>query len=287
TADAPGGTLVNATTGSSLVGTGHNATAVDRSGQDWFFSNANSRFDNWGGRPTVMDRLDWIDGWPTVRAGQWTSDTPQPAPVGTWDVGSTFNDGDLDGWVTVGTGAWGLARERDAGGFVRSRSAAPHSLLLVSEEATAADYRAEADLRVRGMGRAGLVVGYEDHRNYVVAWLDPSRHALVVDVVVDGEVVRSASDRLHAGFRFDTWHAVTAEVRGSWATFEVSAAMEGSPLAEVSVEVPERLGKPFPVGVAAQGRGAEADNVGVTALYEPVTAKVPDPTVGALLPEFS
>jgi arabinan endo-1,5-alpha-L-arabinosidase len=29
----------------------------------------------------LLDRLDWVAGWTSVRAGRWASDTPQPAPV--------------------------------------------------------------------------------------------------------------------------------------------------------------------------------------------------------------
>jgi arabinan endo-1,5-alpha-L-arabinosidase len=31
-------------------------------------------------RPMLIDRLDWIDGWPTVRGGRWASAGRQPAP---------------------------------------------------------------------------------------------------------------------------------------------------------------------------------------------------------------
>ncbi|MEQ7007919.1 family 43 glycosylhydrolase [Actinopolymorpha sp. B17G11] len=286
TATAPGGTIVNSPNGNSLVGTGHNAVAVDRSGQDWYFSNANSRFDAWGGRPTVMDRLDWIAGWPTVRAGAWTSDIPLPAPAGTWDVGGTFADGSLRGWRQSPEEAWRLDEDADSGAFASARSRGPQPVLLRSKEAGAADYRAEADLRVRGDGAVGLVVGYQNAGTHATAWLDPDRRALVVDVVVDGETVQAATRPLHDGFAFDAWHAVTAEVRGTRATFEVSAAMEGSPLARLHLDLPDELAGQAPVGVVSRGGGGQADNVGTTTLYEPVTEKVPDPEVGTPLPEY-
>ncbi|MGH3658794.1 MAG: hypothetical protein ACRDUA_19235, partial [Micromonosporaceae bacterium] len=171
TATAPGGTIVNSPNGNSLVGTGHNAIAVDRSGQDWYFSNANSRFDAWGGRPTVMDRLDWIEDWPTVRAGGWTSDTAQSAPTGTWDVGSTFADGTLRDWRQSAGEAWRLDTDADSGTFVGARSQGRHPVLLRSKESGAANYRAEADRRVRGDGAAGLVVGYQNEDTHATAWL--------------------------------------------------------------------------------------------------------------------
>lgn len=278
----PGGTIVNSPNGNSLIGTGHNAIAVDRAGQDWIFTNAFYRFDTWGGRPTAMDRLDWIDGWPTVNAGAWTSDTPQVGPVGSWDVGSTFTDGSLDGWAADG-GAWTLADDDDAGTHVLARSKAARPLLLVSDDDAAADYRAEADLRVTGdRGAAGLVVAYQDRDNRAVAWLDPLA-GLRVETVVDGTVTISETAALHDGFSYDTWHSVTAEVRDGHATFQVSAAMEGDPLAEVAITLPEELVGPSPVGVVSTHGAAHADNVGITELYEPVTERVPEPQAGELL----
>ena len=32
-------------------------------------------------RPVLMDRIDWVNGWPEVRDGAWASDTPQLAPA--------------------------------------------------------------------------------------------------------------------------------------------------------------------------------------------------------------
>ena len=32
-------------------------------------------------RPVLLVTLDWVDGWPTVRDGRWTSDGPRQAPA--------------------------------------------------------------------------------------------------------------------------------------------------------------------------------------------------------------
>ncbi|HSL46596.1 MAG TPA: hypothetical protein VK897_24390 [Anaerolineales bacterium] len=32
-------------------------------------------------RPVLLDAIDWINGWPTVRGGLWVSDNPQHAPA--------------------------------------------------------------------------------------------------------------------------------------------------------------------------------------------------------------
>lgn len=83
-----GGTPVISMNGNRWVGPGHNSVFEDANGQTWTVYHAVDRndpyFDGAVGftkRPVLMDRLDWIDGWPTVRGGLWASDSPQPAPA--------------------------------------------------------------------------------------------------------------------------------------------------------------------------------------------------------------
>lgn len=83
-----GGTFVINMTGNRWVGPGHNAVFTDFDGQDWFLYHAIDReAPYYAGevgftkRPLMMDALDWVDGWPTVRNGNWVSDDPQPAPA--------------------------------------------------------------------------------------------------------------------------------------------------------------------------------------------------------------
>jgi arabinan endo-1,5-alpha-L-arabinosidase len=83
-----GGTPVISMNGNRWVGPGHNAVFTDFEGQDWFLYHAIDRHDpyfegavGFTKRPVLLDALDWVDGWPTVRGGQWASDTPQHAPA--------------------------------------------------------------------------------------------------------------------------------------------------------------------------------------------------------------
>ncbi|HEU5100483.1 MAG TPA: family 43 glycosylhydrolase, partial [Roseiflexaceae bacterium] len=83
-----GGTPVISMNGNRWVGPGHNAVLTDFEGQDWFLYHAVDQNDPYFAgavgftkRPVLLDALDWVDGWPTVRGGQWASDTPQPAPA--------------------------------------------------------------------------------------------------------------------------------------------------------------------------------------------------------------
>jgi arabinan endo-1,5-alpha-L-arabinosidase len=90
TASRVGGTPVISMNGNRWVGPGHNSVITDAAGQDWFAYHAIDRGDpyldppnplNINRRPMLLDRLDWVGGWPSVRAGRWASDEPQPAPV--------------------------------------------------------------------------------------------------------------------------------------------------------------------------------------------------------------
>jgi arabinan endo-1,5-alpha-L-arabinosidase len=83
-----GGTPVISMNGNRWVGPGHNAVFTDHDGQDWFLYHAIDRDDPYFAgepgftrRPLMLDALDWVDGWPTVRGGRWASDTPQHAPA--------------------------------------------------------------------------------------------------------------------------------------------------------------------------------------------------------------
>ena len=80
-----GGTPVIAPNGNRWVGTGHNGLITDRRGQDWFVYHAIDRNDPYldepfgiNERPMLIDRLDWIGGWPTVNRGAWASDGKVP-----------------------------------------------------------------------------------------------------------------------------------------------------------------------------------------------------------------
>jgi len=83
-----GGTPVISMNGNRWVGTGHNTVFTDFAGQWWTIYHAVDRHDPYFAdavgftkRPAMLDPLDWVDGWPTVRGGHWASDEPMPAPA--------------------------------------------------------------------------------------------------------------------------------------------------------------------------------------------------------------
>ena len=88
------GGFVLSPNGNGFTGTGHNAIQTDLAGQDWLVYHAIPTADpdfppvdtragrlNLSKRPLMIDRLDWIDGWPVVRAGAGASSGEEVAPV--------------------------------------------------------------------------------------------------------------------------------------------------------------------------------------------------------------
>jgi arabinan endo-1,5-alpha-L-arabinosidase len=151
-----GGTIVMTPNGNEWVSTGHNAITTDLSGQDWFVYHAINRRDPYldepfgiNERPMLIDRLDWIDGWPTVRGGGWASASWQPAPVTDGRVNDTFNsDASLDDdWKPVG-GDWRLVVGQRDQGYVREQTTSDRQAFLIAQASLPHDVRAEADLRI-------------------------------------------------------------------------------------------------------------------------------------------
>jgi hypothetical protein len=147
-----------------------------------------------------------------------------------------------------------------------------------------ADYRAEADLRLgEGTAAAGLVTSWRSHRNYLVSWLDREAGALVTDVVRGGRSLGRETSPLPAGFRYDVWHNLAAELRGRVLTVEVTDARLNDPVAVQRRELPPGTGGAGAVGAAARCGPADAANLGAARLYDPVNRQVPTPRVGGVV----
>jgi beta-xylosidase len=83
-----GGTTVITQNGNKWIGPGHHAFMTDAAGQDHIVYHAIDRGTPWltdpfgiNRRPMLIDRIDWIDGWPRTRAGLGSSAGPVPAPT--------------------------------------------------------------------------------------------------------------------------------------------------------------------------------------------------------------
>ncbi|MER6948801.1 family 43 glycosylhydrolase [Nonomuraea sp. NPDC000554] len=267
TASRAGGTPVLDQNGNKWIGTGHHAQLTDLSGQDWMLYHAIDRSDPFldepygvNERPMLLDRLDWIDGWPVVRAGAGPSESSREAPVTRGALDERFS-ADLSGWQD--TSGWAV---RD--GYVRHVDGGRAT--LTARAGAGGDVRAETDLRLEGDG-AGLRVG--------TATALVSGSELTVSA---GGVTRTTP--LPGGAR--TWHNLAVTVRGRTVTAEVSAARLGDPQATVTVQAlqpvlaPERSAAQ--VGLVADGV-AEFDNVSVARLFRPVTSRAPVPRLGKLV----
>ncbi|GHJ16941.1 family 43 glycosylhydrolase [Micromonospora sp. AKA38] len=258
-----GGTPVLTQNGNRWIGTGHNAVLTDLSGQDWIAYHAIDRADPYldepfgvNERPMLLDRLDWIDGWPTVNAGAGPSDGARPAPVTSGRVDARFDTADLRGWPT-GSGSW-----RAAGGVLTGTGT------LTSRTGLGGDLRVETDLRLTGATAAGLRLG-------------------TVDVRVGGGrlAAGTASVPLPAGTDPRDRHNLAVEVRGRQLVATLSPSRLGDPVARVSVRLPRPANGPL--ALRAEGGPAEFDNVSATRLYRPVRHEVAPPRVGPVLRDYS
>jgi beta-xylosidase len=276
-ASRTGGSIVITPNGDRWVGTGHNALVSDPSGQDWFVYHAIDRnvpyLDEPFGinrRPMLVDRLDWVNGWPTVRAGRWASDDPQRAPA-TAALAEAFEDGDVDGW-RPGSG-WTVATGPD-GRFARQTSTSCRPTALASGRGLGGDWR----VRTAAGGTVGLALGRRGPR-----W--------------GTEVtVRGSSLTLRSGGRTWTaplpgalsprdWHELAVEVRDGVLTAEYGPS--GLPGHEV-VTLRARVGRAATAGHAGVlGGCADVDDVTAARLYRPVTTTAPTPTVGPVAPAYS
>lgn len=159
---------------------------------------------------------------------------------------------------------------------------------LVSTATAPPNVRAEAELRVTAPGgSAGLDLAYTGTGDRVTAWLDRGRNALVTEALVAGVSTGEQLTALPTGFTWNTWHTVSAELRGTALTVEVSHDRLHDPVAVQQRTVPAGAVRSGSVGLAARGPGAAGDNATATALYTPVTTRVADPAPGALLPAYS
>ncbi|MFI1092265.1 family 43 glycosylhydrolase [Streptomyces sp. NPDC020917] len=285
------GGFVLAPNGNGFTGVGHNAVQTDLSGQDWIvyhgISNADPDFPpvqtragvlNLSKRPMLIDRLDWIGGWPVVNAGAGASVSGAAAPVTTGPVDDNFSSG-LAGWDSRGPASVGDAT--DSGRFAQLGAGAT----LTSKVRTEGDLRAQADVRTPAGGTVGLRAGVNG-RNGAVAWLDSRARELRVEVTHGDTTVRSSSP-LPAAFDATTWKVLTLDWVGDAVTASVSEDNLIDPLATATVTAPRNAAPGGAVAVSAQGAGGDVDNVSAAPAARPVTERVPDPVPGRLLTSYS
>ncbi|TDC29860.1 glycoside hydrolase family 43, partial [Micromonospora sp. 15K316] len=269
TASRTGGTPVLTQNGNRWIGTGHNGFLTDLSGQDWIVYHAIDRSDPYldepfgvNERPMLIDRLDWIDGWPTVNAGAGPSDGARPAPVTSGRLNERFDTAGLARWRRAG-GDWQVVD----GGLTGNGA-------VTSRTTVGGDLRAETDLRLTGATSAGITLA-----DRVEVRVDAAGGRLVAR---DGS--RTAGTPLPAGFTPAHRHNLAVEVRGRRLAAELSPARLGDQLAVVEL----RLDRPVTgrIGLRATGGDAEFDNVSAVPLYREARA-VATPRIGRVLRSYS
>jgi arabinan endo-1,5-alpha-L-arabinosidase len=288
-----GGTPVLAQNGNRWIGTGHNAIVTDLAGQDWTLYHAIDRADPYltgtdgiNERPMLIDRLDWIEGWPTVRAGAWASEDRQPGPTTGGRTVTDFTGGLGNDW-TADRG-WTTVSSAQAGTSLRSTGSGQHTVL--TRRSLPAEVRVEGDLR-RGPdpsgGEYGLQAAAGRPDSAIAAVIDPASHRLVVRTSDRGRITGQRAVPLPAGFRHESWHSLVLEIRGGVATAELTNARLGDPLATASLALPARTHTAGPAGAVAQGAGAEVDNLSALPAAVLVTRRIAGPQPGRLLPGTS
>ncbi|GIG28418.1 family 43 glycosylhydrolase [Cellulomonas marina] len=290
-----GGTPVLFPNGNAFVGTGHNAITTDLAGQDWIVYHAIDRADPYldgtdgiNERPMLIDRLDWVDGWPVVRGGLGGSDDAQPGPVTGGRAVTGFDAGLPDGRGTTALraeGAWATATDVAAGPYAASTGAAT----LLTRGGGLTDVRVEADVRRAAGSTASTTLaaavggrGTTLQAANIRARLEDDALVVETTATVRGRtaVTATQSAPLPHGFQSDAWHALVLEVRDGQARAELSHARLGDPLAEVVLDLPRGTRTHGAAGVLVDGPGAHVDDVSVLPAAVPVTDVVEPPAPG-------
>ncbi|GAB2681028.1 family 43 glycosylhydrolase [Kribbella swartbergensis] len=258
-----GGTTVITQNGNKWIGAGHHAFMTDAAGQDHIVYHAIDRGTPWltdpfgiNRRPMLIDRIDWIDGWPRTRAGLGPSDGPVPAPTTGSGLGieSTDPAGGLSGATRQPGDSLG-GPTASISGAAQSRQAAP-----------AGSLRVDADVR---LGNSFTTVLGDQ----VVATVSGTKLT-----VAAGR--RTASAALPAGFDRTQWNKLSVQVSEATVTARISDAGLGDLYAEAQLAVP---GLKLDAAPVRWFGSAEVDNLTVRPVAPPVRRLADVPQTGDLL----
>lgn len=281
-----GGTQVLASNGNRWVGVGHHAVLSDSTGQDWIVYHGIDREDGWltepGGinkRPMLIDRMDWVDGWPVVNAGAGASEEPVPGPVLGSAMGIDSQDPAAGRAFTALTGSFRSVTDTttDAGAIASLQpkrklpGIATARELLRGENRVAADVRLDDDTelcwRVDGLRRTvSICLDESDRTLQVRAHGRGGTESAVVDV----------PDRIDLG----EWHTLVVTLTADGLRAELQESGLGDPVAVAETDLPRGGGAQGLLSLLARGGGAELDNLTVAPLAEQPTELVPEPFVG-------
>ena len=268
TASVTGGSVLLTQNGNRWIGAGHHAMMTDASGKDWIVYHAIDRDEPWltepygiNRRPMLIDPVDWIDGWPEVRAGRGPSEGPQTAPV-------TASLLDATSWAPA-DGFRNMAAGSDpAGGDVGVVKGNARS----TTDLPAGDVRVSVDVLL-GEDAVTLDLGHG-----LTATLDPTSETFRVKARGDhGETALRATDG---------WRRVTVTVRGDEVVAEVSEGGQSNASSHVSLTAKNLKREARPLSIKGAGL---VDNVKVAkpAVEPTELAPQPEPTAELWREDFT
>ncbi|GAA1847482.1 family 43 glycosylhydrolase [Microlunatus capsulatus] len=272
TASRAGGTILVTQNGNRWIGAGHHALATDHAGRDFLVYHALDRDDAWleepfgiTKRPMLLDRVDWVDGWPRTRAGAGPSDTPQPAPVTGSDLGLTPSDPAARGFRGLRPGP----RDIQSGAAGRVRGTA-----RTTQDVTGSSVRLRLDVR----GDRPLEVRLGRGQDQVRVRVDERAARLTVRSG-SGRSTLTRTDDL--GLRGDGWRTLVVEVDRGGVLAQLSEDDLGDPFAEVRLTDRDLRLRSAPLRL--RSTRAVVDNVSVRRLAVEADRLVPVPQRGALI----
>jgi arabinan endo-1,5-alpha-L-arabinosidase len=256
-----GGTTVITQNGNKWIGPGHHAFITDAAGQDHIVYHAIDRGTPWltnpfgiNRRPMLIDKIDWINGWPRTRAGLGPSEGPVPAPT----TGSSLGIDSTD----PAAGVQGATRQ--PGDSLGGPTATINGAAQTRAAAPAGSLRVEADVRLGSSFTT--VLGHQ-----VVATVANNRVTLTVGR-------RTTSVNLPPDFDRTQWNKLSVQVSGSTVTARLNDAGLGDVYAEAQLSGAQLKAAP----VRWLG-SAEVDNLTVRPVAKPVTKPADVPRTGDLL----
>lgn len=267
-ASRAGGTIVVTQNGNRWIGAGHNAVLTDHAGRAFLVYHALDRNEPWltepfgiNRRPMLIDRLDWVKGWPLVRAGAGPSDSPQPAPVTGSDLGITPTNP-----VGAFRGLQAGPEDPQAGATARvAGTAASRSVLRTR------DFRLRLDLR----GDRPLTLGLGKGTARLSVEVDPQDGELVVSGRHRG---RNWSQRAPLRLASPGWRTLTVETSAAGLLVQFG---EDDPQAEIRRAIRGRVAAPAPIRLSSPD--ALVDNISVRPLADRAGRLAPQPAPGRLL----
>jgi arabinan endo-1,5-alpha-L-arabinosidase len=270
-ASAVGGTTVLTQNGNRWIGAGHHAIVTDTTGQTFIAYHALDRGTPWlsepfgiNRRPMLIDRLDWIDGWPRTRAGAGPSTGRRPVPVTGSGLGITADN-------PAAAGLRGLRRgPTDPLGGATARLSGE---AITRQKAPADRVRLRVDLR----GDLATTVRLGTGAQQVTVTLDPSRDRLTAHAARPGRTSHGTTPvTASAG-----WQTLLITVDGPQVLAQVSASDLADPAAEVSLSLKGLTLPSAPVRLI--GSRTVLDNLSIRPLARPRTDPAPVPRTGRLL----